>query len=365
VTAIGIVGCGMICGAYLPTLHTFPHLEVVACADTLPERAERLAAVHGIPRSCLTEELLGDPDIEIVLNLTPASQHAEVNRAVIESGKSLYSEKPFTTDLADALELSDLATEAGLRIGCAPDTFMGAGLQTAQAAVEDGLIGEPMGATAFVMGSGPERWHPNGGIFYERGAGPLYDMGPYYLTALIQLLGPACRISAIGRHPKRTRTLGAGPRAGEAIVVEVPTHVSASLEFESGSVATLVTSFDVHATRRRWIEIYGSEGTLAVPDPNTFAGSVSCFRIGDREWTELPLRSATIPQQRGIGLADMAWAIRTGRPHRASGRQAMHVVDVMAGAIESSDKHVAVELVTTCERPVLVPEGLSPNSFDD
>jgi predicted dehydrogenase len=363
--AVGIVGCGMISRAYVPTMQAFAHLDVVACADAVPEHAQALAAAHGIRSACSMEELLASPDIEIVLNLTPASQHVAVNRAIIESGKSVFSEKPLATDLSDALDLADLAVKTGVRIGCAPDTFMGAGLQTAQAALESGLIGEPTGATAFMMGLGPERWHPNPQIFYERGAGPLYDMGPYYLTTLIQLLGPARRVAAIGQRASRQRTVGSGPRQGATIAVEVPTHVSTTIEFQSGSIATLVTSFDVPATHHRCIEIYGSDGTLSVPDPNRFDGTVSLFQTGDADWTPLPLRAATIPQQRGVGLADMAWAIRTGRKHRASGIQALHVVDLMAGAVISSDNQVVVELGTTCERPALIPDGLPPNSFDD
>jgi predicted dehydrogenase len=363
--AVGIVGCGMISRAYVPTMQAFPHLDVVACADAIPQHAEALAAAHGIPHVCSMEELLRSSDIEIVLNLTPASQHVAVNRAIIESGKSVFSEKPLATELKDALDLVDIAAKAGVRIGCAPDTFMGAGLQTAQAALDSGLIGEPTGATAFMMGLGPERWHPNPQIFYERGAGPLYDMGPYYLTALIQLLGPAHRVAAIGRRASRKRTVASGPRQGATIAVEVPTHVSTTIEFESGSIATLVTSFDVPATHHRCIEIYGSEGTLSVPDPNLFDGIVSLFRTGDADWTPLPPRAATIPQQRGVGLADMAWAMHTGRRHRASGSRGSHVVDLMAGAVISSNSQVVVDLVTTCERPVLIPDYLPPNTFDD
>jgi predicted dehydrogenase len=364
-TRVGIVGCGVISNTYASTMQAFEHLDVMACADIVAEKAEQLAATHGIPRSCGIEELLADPDIEIVLNLTPASQHVAVNRAIIENGKSVFSEKPLATDLVDALDLVELAAKAKVRIGCAPDTFMGAGLQTARAALDSGLIGEPVGATAFMMGRGPERWHPNPGIFYERGAGPLYDMGPYYLTALIQLLGPARLVTAVGRTTYPTRTIGSGPHQGDAIAVEVPTHVSTTIEYDSGAIATLVTSFDVVATRHRFIEIYGSEGTLSVPDPNRFDGTVAFFRLGDTDWTPIELKAPTMPQQRGIGMADMGWAARTGRPHRASGTQAAHVVDLMASAITSSEKHVVVELATTCERPEPLPDHLAPNTFDD
>lgn len=364
-TEVAILGCGMISGAYAPTIAEFDHLDLVACADLDAERASEVAERHGIPQVLSIEELLAHPSVEVVVNLTPASAHEAVIRAILEAGKHAFSEKPLGVDRAGAGALVDLAAERGLRLGCAPDTFLGTGLQTAAAAIDAGVIGMPIAATAFVMGAGPERWHPGPEIFYERGAGPLFDMGPYYVTALVQLLGPAVAVAAMTRGQDQARTIHAGPREGGTIDPEVPTHVSATIEFGTGAVATLVTSFDVAASRHRNIEVYGTEGTLSVPDPNAFEGEVSVRRLGDQAWTPLDPRPATIPQRRGIGLAEMVWATGTGRPHRASGDLALHVVDVMAGAVTAAEERRTVELTTTCDRPPLLVDGLPPNTFDD
>jgi predicted dehydrogenase len=277
----------------------------------------------------------------------------------------VYSEKPLGVDLAEGAALLAQADDAGLRVGCAPDTFLGVGLQTCRALVDRGDIGEPLAANAFMLSPGPERWHPSPSIFYERGAGPLFDMGPYYLTALVQLLGPARRISALGRTARTQREITSEPLAGQMIDVEVPTHVSSAIEFASGATATLVTSFDVQASRYRCIEVYGTEATLAVPDPNTFGGPVAIRRAGDEEWTDVALPEPALPQFRGIGCADMLWAHRTGRAHRASGQLALHVLELMAAAIESSEEHRVVELQTTCERAAPLPLGLAENTYDD
>ena len=319
-TNVAILGCGMISGAYAPTIAEFAHLDLVACADVDPARATEVAERHGIPEVCTIDELLAHPEVEVIVNLTPASAHEAVTGAILEAGKAAYSEKPLGVDLTGAQALVDLAAQQGLRLGCAPDTFLGAGLQTAAAAIEAGAIGTPLAATAFVMGAGPQIWHPNPGIFYERGAGPLFDMGPYYVTAIVQLLGPAVRVAAMTRDDGAKRMIHAGPRQGEQFDVDVPTHVAATIELTSGVIATLVASFDVAATRHRNIEVYGTEGTLSVPDPNSFGGPVTVRRLGDAEWVPIDLRPATISQQRGIGVAEMAWAPAPGDP---TGRRAI------------------------------------------
>jgi len=252
-----------------------------------------------------------------------------------------------------------------LRLGCAPDTFLGVGFQTCRDVIARGLIGEPVAANAFMLGSGPESWHPNPTIFYQHGAGPLLDMGPYYLTTLVQLLGPARAVSASARISRAQRPILSEPQRGQLIAVEVPTHVSALVEFASGPIASLVTSFDVQATRYYNIEVYGSEATLAVPNPNTFDGPVRIKRNGDEAWADVDLRPVHLPQQRGIGLADMMWAQRSGRAHRASGALALHVLELMTGALLSADRGRRVDLRTTCERAPLLPAGLAPNTFDD
>lgn len=363
-TNVAIVGCGMISAAYAPTIAEFAHLDLVACADADPERSAAVAASHGIPKACTVEELLDDPGVEVVVNLTPASAHEAVTRSILEAGKSVFSEKPLGIEFAGGQALVDLATERDLRLGCAPDTFLGAGLQTAAAAIEGGLIGAPVSATAFVMGNGPELWHPNPAIFYERGAGPLFDMGPYYLTAMVQLLGPFVRVGAMARGAGTKRRVHTGPLQGDQFDVEVPTHVAATMELASGAVATLTASFDVAATRHSNIEIHGTEATLSVPDPNQFQGEVSMRRLGEADWTPIEPRATSIPQQRGVGLAEMAWAAEAGRPHRASAELALHVLEVMDAAIEASAHQRTVDLTTTCAKAPLLVEGLAPNTFD-
>jgi predicted dehydrogenase len=363
VNRVGIVGCGVISRTYGYTLGMFDWIDLVGCADVLPERAEERAEQWGT-RALPVDDLLAHPDIDVVVNLTPPKMHAAVDRAALEAKKSVYSEKPLGIDLDEGASLLARADSAGLRVGCAPDTFLGMGLQTCRALIDRGDIGEPLAANAFMLSPGPERWHPSPAIFYERGAGPLFDMGPYYLTALVQLLGPARCITAMGRTARAQRKITSEPLAGEMIDVEVPTHVTSAIEFASGATATLVTSFDVQASRYRCIEVYGSEGTIAVPDPNTFGGPVAVRRAGDEEWTEVELPEPALPQFRGIGCADMIWAQRTGRAHRASGALALHVLELMAGAIESSERGAVVELHTTCERAQPLPTDLAQNSFD-
>ncbi len=216
-----------------------------------------------------------------------------------------------------------------------------------------------------MLSSGPEWWHPDPAFFYRRGAGPLLDMGPYYLTTLVHLLGPARSVMASARITHAQRRITSQPRAGTSIEVEVPTHVSGLIDFEGGATATLTTSFDVQASRLRNIEIYGTEATLSVPDPNTFDGPVEIRAFGEHEWRPIPLVEATIPQSRGIGLADMVWASRSGRPHRASSDVALHVLEIMSAMVASSDEGRRIELTTTCERPAPLPAGLAPNTFDD
>jgi predicted dehydrogenase len=364
-TRVGIIGTGLISRAYATKVRTFPHLDLVACADIVAERAVELASEHEIPKVLDVEQLLADPDVDVVVNLTIPAAHVDVSAAAIASGKGVWSEKPLALDRDGAASLVRDAAGRGVRIGCAPDTFMGAGLQLCRKLIDEGAIGEPVAASAFMLQPGPERWHPRPEIFYQYGGGPVFDMGPYYVTALVALLGPVARVSGAARitHPKRTIT--APSRAGEQIGVEVPTHVAGVLEMASGPVATMVMSFDVQTSRLRNIEVYGTEGTLAVPDPNTFGGPVQIRRAGEREWTEVPLVHGHAGQSRGIGLADMAWAMRTGRPHRASGELASHAVDVMQSLIESGQKGRRLKLKTTCERPAPIPPGLPEDAFDD
>jgi predicted dehydrogenase len=341
-----------------------PHVEIAACVDDVPERAEQLAQSCGAPTASF-DEVLADPTIDAIVNLTPPLAHVGVARAALNAGKAAFSEKPLAIDFAEGRALRDLAQQHDLRLGCAPDTFLGAGLQTCRAVIDRGDIGEPLAANAFMLGAGPEWWHPDPAFFYGRGAGPMLDMGPYYVTALIQLLGPATTVIGTGGITRKQRTIRSKPRRGDLIDVAAPTHMSAAIEFAGGAIATLVTSFDVAASRYRSIEIYGSEATLAVPDPNTFKGPVVVRGVRDEWWHDVELVPKTLPQQRGIGLGDMLWATRSGRPHRASADLALHVLEIMDGALRSSNDGTRVSLTTTCERAAPLPTNLPPGEFDD
>lgn len=362
---IGIVGCGNIVGAYMSASKQFDILEIVACADIDMARAKAKAKEFDIPKACTVDDLLADPDIEIVVNLTIPHAHAEIAIATLEAGKHAYSEKPFAVTREQGQAIIALAAEKGLRIGCAPDTFLGAGLQTCRKLIDDGWIGEPVAAAAYMLGHGPEAWHPNPDFFYQPGAGPLFDMGPYYLTALTSLLGPVNRLSASAKITFPERRITSEPHYDENILVNTPTHVTAILEYASGVTATLTTSFDVWGANHPPIEIYGTEGSLAVPDPNTFRGPVCVRRAGADEWSEMPLSHSYADQSRSVGVADMAHAIRSGRPHRASGELGFHVLDIMETCYQASDEQKFVKLGSTCERPAAFPVGMPLGILDD
>jgi len=362
---VGIVGCGVIANAYAAKIRAFPHLDLVACADIVQERADAFAQQHEIRKALSVPKLLDDPDVHIVVNLTVPQAHVEVSAAAIAAGKSVYGEKPLGLERVEAASLVTGADAAGVRLGCAPDTFMGAGYQTCRALIDEGAIGEPVAATAFVQSPGPESWHPRPQMFYATGGGPLFDLGPYYVTALVSLLGPVKRVTAMAKASRSERVIGSGPDAGTVFPVEVPTHVAGVLEVGNGVLATMITSFDVQATRLRWIEIQGGEGTLACPDPNTFGGRVQIRGRTDTEWREVPVERVHAEQSRGIGLADMAWAMRSGRAHRASGEMASHCVEVMQSLIESAQKGRRLKIGSTCERPAPLPADLAEDVFDD
>ncbi len=361
---IGVIGCGQISRIYCENAKWLEGIEIVACADLEPTRAEALKERHGIPRSLGVEELLADPEIQIVLNLTVPAAHAEIAMAALWNGKSVYCEKPLAVKRRAAREMVGLARERGLRLGCAPDTILGAGLQTCRQVLDSGMIGDPVAATAFTMGAGHESWHPNPGFYYEKGGGPLFDMGPYYLSALTFLLGPVSMVSALGRitHPERIIT--SQPLAGQSIPVETHTHISASLEFASGPIASLVTSFDVQGHGLPRIEIYGTEGSLRIPDPNTFGGPVLVLKHRGENWQEIPLLSGYTENSRGIGLADMAAAMHMGRDHRCNERLAYHVLDIMHCVLDSSERGRHEEVASTMTRPEPLPDGLVRGRVD-
>lgn len=364
-TKIGVIGCGAISGAYLGVCKKFDILEVVACADLDSDRAKAKASEHGIPRACSVQELLSDPDIEIVLNLTIPAAHAEVALSALNAGKSVHSEKPLAATRDDGRSIIQTAHETNLRVGCAPDTFLGGGIQTCVKLVNDGWIGKPVAATAFMLCHGHEGWHPDPEFYYKPGGGPMFDMGPYYLTALIALLGPVRRVSGSTRTTFPERTILSQPKFGTTVTVEVPTHVVGILEFANGAVGTIITSFDVWGSALPCIEIYGTEGTLSVPDPNGFGGPVRVRRAGANEWAAVPLSHGYTEQNRGVGVADMAYALRSGRAHRASSDLAFHVLDIMTAIHESSDQGKHLELESTCARPAPLPLGLRQGLLDE
>jgi predicted dehydrogenase len=360
---IGIIGCGNISPAYARTLGEFPWIEVAAFADGIPERAQTFAERYGGAALELSD-MLADDSIDAVVNLTPPNVHASISRLCLEAGKPVFSEKPLGIDFVEGCALLELAAEKGLRLGCAPDTFLGAGLQAARAAIDRGVIGEPIAANGFMLGFGPEWWHPNPESFYGPGAGPLFDMGPYYLTTLVHLLGPARSISGSAKIGIAERVMHAKGRVGDVVQATTPTHVTSMIDFVSGASATLVTSFDVKATLFKNIEIYGTEGTLSLPDPNTFGGPLKVRNILADDWREIPLPTPNTPQQRGIGLADMLSATTADRPHRASAELALHVLELMSSTLRSSDEGRRIDLTTTCERPAPMRFDLPANTFD-
>jgi len=364
VNRVGILGCGNISAVYAKKLTALDFVELVACADLQRDRAEALAKEHSIPTVLDPRELIEGDEVDVVVNLTIPGVHAELSRAAVDAGKPVFSEKPLALSLAQATSLGDAARARGVRVGCAPDTFLGAGLQTCRKLIDDGAIGEPVAAAGFMQSPGPERWHPGPEIFYQKGAGPLFDMGPYYLTALVTLLGPARRVTSSARITHAQRTVGSEPRKGEKIDVEVPTHVAGVVDFASGAVATLIQSFDVQASRYRNIEIHGTEATLSVPDPNTFGGPVRIRGLMDKEWREIPLTHGNAEQSRGIGLGDMVRAIQQDRPHRASLDLATHVVDLMESLVRASDEGRHLDVTTSCERPAPLGAGLPDDQLD-
>jgi predicted dehydrogenase len=352
-------------------------VRIVACASLHVEKAHAKAAQYSIPRACTVDELLQAPEVDTVLNLTSPQAHAALSRAALLNGKHVYTEKPLALSLSDGAELLEIARTRGLRIGSAPETFLGARLQACRRAIDAGLIGEPVGASAFVVSHGHEWHHPDPEFFYKRGAGPVLDMGPYYITALVSLLGPVRRVSGFARTTFSERTVETEPRRGARIAVEVATHVAGTLEFASAAVGTMIASFDVWDSELPRMEIYGTEGTLCLPDPdplegpNIFGGTVlvrnrarSRWRGTPRpngldDWDELPVGTSFAENSRGLGLAEMAMAIDAGRPHRANGALAYHVLEVALALLEASETRTSREIASTCERPASLPEGFS------
>ncbi|MFC3767877.1 Gfo/Idh/MocA family protein [Paenibacillus sp. GCM10012303] len=353
---VGIIGCGNISAIYFKNCKTYRALEVVACADLDVSRAQARAEEFGVAKACSVEELLADPAIDLVINLTIPAAHAEVCLRALNAGKHVYVEKPLAVTREDGRKIVQLAKEKGLRVGCAPDTFLGGGIQTSIKLIRDGWIGQPVAATAFMLSRGPENWHPDPVFFYKAGGGPMFDMGPYYLTALVAALGPISRIAGMTKTSFPERRITSEPKYGQMIQVDTPTHIAGLLEFASGAIGTIITSFDVMGgSGLPRIEIYGSEGSLKVPDPNTFGGPVLYRRIGAKDWTEIPLSHGFAENSRGVGVLDIARAIAENRPHRANGDLAYHVLEAMHGFHDASDQGKHYEMHSSCESPEPMP----------
>ena len=352
---VGVIGCGNISSIYLQNLQQYDGVEVVACADLNIERAQNKATEFNIAKACSVQELLADPDIEIVLNLTIPAAHMDVCIQALNAGKHVYVEKPLAISLQDGKRILDYAEARQLRVGAAPDTFLGAGIQTCLKLLKDGAIGEPLSAAAFMMAGGHESWHPSPEFYYQAGGGPMFDMGPYYLTALVAMMGPIFEIAGMTRMTFPERTIMSEPKRGTKIPVEVPTHIAGTLRFSSGAIGTMITSFDIPAGHSLpHIEIYGTKGTLQVPNPNNFSGPVRIQRAGQRGWEEVAVHLPYRDNCRGIGVLDMAEAIRAGSRHRASGELAYHVLEAMHGFHISSDTGSVYRMTSTAVSPQLL-----------
>lgn len=371
---VGIIGAGTISGIYLENGTKFNDFDVVAIADVRVDGAQRRAEEYGVPKACSVEDLLADPQVDLVINLTPHRAHGEVGLQVLSAGKHVYNEKPLSVHREQGQQMLALARERGLRVGGAPDTFFGGAWQTARALIDAGTIGEPVGAFANLHARpNPNRQRRPGGAsaqagytsfyatdYFAYGGGAIFDRGPYYLNALVHLLGPFTRVTAMNRitWPERQH-------ADRTLPVDVPTHVTASMEFANGAICTMLMSNDVYETGLPHIEIYGSEGSLRCIDPNNFGGQLYLRRPGEAELEPVENAFGYTGNSRGVGVADMCRAIATDRPHRAHGDMAYHVVDVITGAIESSEHGCHVTLKSTCAQPAPLPPGLEDWTIDD
>lgn len=365
---VGVIGAGKISEQYLGMAKNFPIVQIVSLADINPDAARTKAQQFGIPRVCSVDEIYQDPSIEIILNLTVPKAHVPIGLRAIEAGKHTYAEKPLGINRDEGFKLIETAKTRNLRTGCAPDTFLGAGLQTARKLIDDGAIGKPVAFTAFMISRGHEHWHPSPEFYYEVGGGPMFDMGPYYLTALLNLLGPVKRVMGMASITREHRTILSEPKKGKTIRVETPDHVLGMMEFANGCVGSIIQSFAMRAGSGAAspIVIYGTDGTLHVPDPNAFDGPVRLCRFDDNKKDEFE----EIPHQfvkgygRSVGLADLAYAIRSGREERCNGQQALAVLDLMQAFLDSSRTGQAITPSVEYHRPRPMPADLPFGTLD-
>ena len=370
----GLIGCGNISDTYLQMAPRFEALDIVACTDIVEEAATAKASEYGVEAKTL-DGFFDDPEIELAINLTVPNAHATITERALRAGKHIYSEKPLAATHEDACRIATIAEETNRRVGCAPDTFLGGGHQRARQLVDSNVIGRPVGATALFLSPGMESWHPNPDFFFKPGGGPVLDVGPYYISALLNLMGPVSRVTCCATMTHKERVITSEPRHGERIPVEVPTHISGSLEFQSGAIAALMASWDVQRHAHNPIEIYGTTGSLIVPDPNFFGGNCLLGKP-NADWESigpgnLPFADANWPTKSGdkvanhriIGAIDMAYAIRNNRSHRTSLQFALHTLEVIEALAVSADTGRHVEIKSTCERPAAVPEGPGESVF--
>ena len=360
---IGLVGAGNISSQYLKAVKSFPILEIKAIADLNMDAASARATEFSVPAKSV-DDLLADPSIDIVVNLTVPKAHVEVGLKAIAAGKHVHSEKPLGITVAEGKILIDEANAKGVRVGCAPDTFLGGAHQTCRKLIDEGAIGQPIAGTAFFGTPGHERWHQSPAFYYLPGGGPVLDMGPYYITDLVNLLGPVRRVAAITSKVRTEREVTSEPLKGQKIPVEVATHASGTLEFVNGALITVVLSFDIARYRHSPIEIYGSIGSIGVPDPNWFDGEI-LLASATEDWHQMPIQHGHAEHNlRIMAVADMAHAIRNGRPHRASGDLAFHVLEVMEAFQRSSDSGIHIDIKSQPERPAMMPVHLKTGEFD-
>jgi predicted dehydrogenase len=384
---VGVVGCGCISDIYLTNSKKYNVLEVIAVCDKIKERADAQAEKYQIAKKYYrAEDLMADDEIEVVLNITNPDAHYLISMMALNAGKHVYSEKSLAITTEEGEEIIQLAKEKGLRVGNAPDTFLGGRLQTVRKLIDEGWIGRPIAATAFMACHGHEIWHPGPQFYYKRGAGPMFDMGPYYVTALLSLLGPVKRVCGSAQKTFDQRQITSEPCFGEIIDVEIPTHITGIMEFDQGAVATILTSFDVWDSHLPRLEIYGTDGTISLPDadplagPNLFEGPILLRRKDESDWNDfpdqIPRRDATpwkeIPSAFGynensriLGLADMCAAIQSGRKHRANGDMALHALEIMQGIHDAASSGTYHEMKSTFERPEPMHMNEAEYSFQE
>ncbi|HEX8523178.1 MAG TPA: Gfo/Idh/MocA family oxidoreductase [Tepidisphaeraceae bacterium] len=364
---VGLIGCGAISGAYLKQAKFFQILDIVACADLNTEAAKAKADEFQIPRVLSVDELIRDDAVELVLNLTVPKAHAPVALKAIEAGKHTYCEKPLGINLAEAKQVMDAANKRKVKVGCAPDTVIGAGIQTARKVIDEGGIGTPVGFSAMMLCKGHEHWHPSPEFYYEVGGGPMFDMGPYYLTALLNLLGPAKRLAGMGTIAIPERTITSQPKFGKKMHVETLDHICGTMEFTNGAIGMLGMSFAVKFSTHEGqhpITIWGTQGTIKIPDPNWFDGKVFLRTEKDEDWRGIP-HQFTTSYGRSLGLADMAYALRSGRPFRCNGQQALAVTEIMQGFLDSAQSQKFITCKEPYDRPPIMPQNLPYGTLDE